>query len=830
MLLRVKKRSPTFFLTNAVNGCTFNCHNKGLAKKMKTIRLAFLLMLFSCLSCAYYNTFFNAKSYYRKAYNETRKNVSGNPGTVEISHYEKAIEKSLRLIDLYPESKYVDDALLIAGKSYYYQRDYHKARRKFLELKTNYPNSPYFVESRIWLAKTDIALGQFETATTELNNIIIEEKLNKYRSEVLYHMGKLHERNQDFDRAVLAYEDALLAGPGVLKQDIFFAAGADYDTLNQLDKAIVYYEKLKKLNPSPELQFEASFRIAKITKKQNRVDEAIRLFENLLGDEKYKKWIPNIELEIAECLHLKMKVDEAILAYQDIIQQHQKSEQAAQAYFKMGQLYETVKKEYDRALDAFQLVRTTSGRSVYADSADIKKRDLMRLQALRQVISMARRGENGEVIVADLEKAGTDSLLDHETSMTDSTALDSTEITGIDARDRDGTTGNVAGLPGEKSRGRVFPDAHDDIRSGLPPDSSAASGAKKIAENPELKTFRIEELDKNLLLLGELYLFRFHLPDSAANQYRRLTHEFPESPYAAQALFNLSYIAGIYDSDPNTADSLNRKLIADYPMTRFANVARTAFNLEPVLLKQDSIAMMIAEAENALDVLNDPWASMNIYSNVLHNGTDEETRSKVLYSMAWISEVRLDSVEMAAVFYDSLVHSCPQSPLAQKASLKMRALREPPASGGSGGSQDSTGAASAQAPSLSSGAAQEAASAGLDTVSIPSSGSRKETQDKAEAVPAGGIPAILALFYQKTGENNSTVQGVVVLSVSVDHTGKVIRAVVSRKSPRDAWNQAIEQAVEETHFQPGVRNGKPVATNITLTIPLNGKEELQEQE
>jgi len=92
----------------------------------------FLMILILLLSgCAYFNTFYNAKRYYKKAYHETLRNRTNNLTSSEKTNYGKAIEKASKLLRLYPESNYVDDALLLMGKAYYFQREYHQALRKF---------------------------------------------------------------------------------------------------------------------------------------------------------------------------------------------------------------------------------------------------------------------------------------------------------------------------------------------------------------------------------------------------------------------------------------------------------------------------------------------------------------------------------------------------------------------------------------------------------------------------------------------------------------------------------------------------------------------------
>ena len=128
-------------------------------KKYLMISLVFLLS-----GCAYFNIFYNAEHYYNQAVKPLE---SGSQVRVDL--LEKSIEKSSKILEFHAESKYVDDALILIGKSYMYLADYTKAIRKFNELITYYAESPYHDEAVYYLGNTyrlqgekEIAIGYFQ--------------------------------------------------------------------------------------------------------------------------------------------------------------------------------------------------------------------------------------------------------------------------------------------------------------------------------------------------------------------------------------------------------------------------------------------------------------------------------------------------------------------------------------------------------------------------------------------------------------------------------------------------------------------------------------------
>ena len=108
---------------------------------MKRYSIPFLTMLLLISGCVYYNTFFLAKKNFKEA--ESARKEAGQ----EIvkggasSKYQKTIEKASIILEFHPNSKYVDDALYLIGRSFYHQGQFSKAETKFRELLVTYPES-----------------------------------------------------------------------------------------------------------------------------------------------------------------------------------------------------------------------------------------------------------------------------------------------------------------------------------------------------------------------------------------------------------------------------------------------------------------------------------------------------------------------------------------------------------------------------------------------------------------------------------------------------------------------------------------------------------------
>jgi len=809
--------------------------------KKTTLKFIVLLVLLF-VSCAYFNTFYNAKQYYRKGYLETKKRRTSKPTSGERTNYTKAIDKALKLIEFYPKSKYVDDALMLLGKSYYFLGEYIKARRKFIELRTNYPRSGLRMEADLWLGKTYLALNQLDDAEREFRRLINRKVSKKIKGEAYFYLGKLYERNREFEKALHFYHKAVKESLGDKRAEVLFTIAADYDSLGDYEKSAEFFQRVLKANPSAELRFEAQVRYAEIKERQNDLDSAIHLLEKLLADEKNKQWIPELRLEIAYCLTLKGDINGAILAYEDIIQAHKKTKYSAEARYMLGKIFEENKKDYGRALEQFSQVRTEYRNSPYADSANVRKLDILRLQALRQVIDMAQKGKEGELAL-EAEKTPTDTLTDEKLyAMVDSATTDSARLHLLSRVGGKVFADSVRKKPNFSNRNETFSKVRETVfkrnqpqidwnvwvEDGIIPQGVdliqelkklrkrfKESEKSKMVINPELKTFRVEELDKNLLLLAELYLFRFSLPDSAINQYKQLITRFPNSPYAPQALYNLGYILRKMYNKPEASDSCYHNLIVKYPQSSFANAARELLGLPKVKTKEDSIRAFFEEGEKLLFEKNDPSEALKKYKLIWEKFPNSNLAPKALYSMGWIYEMKLDSSSMAMALYDSLIAQYPETVYAKKVREKVQAVKI----------EKSTKAKSKGKISTETKKIKQ---------KVPVEEGMKENQFKEPAKikdrlnetasPIGGIEAIQNRLVFPKGIDQKKLVSLVVLKIYVDADGQAKDLSMERSSGVKALDESILKIIRETKFKPAYREGKPVSSWVKLSIPLGQKE------
>ncbi len=682
---------------------------------MKKLFILLLVLIALVLSqCAYFNTFYNAKRYFRIGYLATQKNVSDQVSSQERSNYLKTIEKCAKILEFYPKSRYVDDALLLMGKAYFYLEEYVKASRKFEELTSNYPQSEFAIEAGLWHARALLEMQEFESAEDIMNDMAGKEIPSELKGDAFYYFGLFHQKRESYENAIDAFIKAAKTASKDLRIKALISLGETLDTTGVYLEAAEAYKNVLKYDPVDEVEFLSQYQYGRMLRKAGKPEEAIDIFERLLREQialsagnisnKNNSRIPNLRLQIAACLENQGNIEDAIVIYQDIPREFEKKPPAAKALYELGKIYEYYYGDYFRASDNYKQAQEESRNSVWADSAKVMQRDIERLEVLQRVILMSEGKTKGKSVVAGEEEIEEDTLTAQIIFDMMKKSLEADE----NNKKQKETLATIASKQFADSvalliedfeyqrmkRDNQLPESHEGegVNWALWYDSDIMPSFSQVefiedelavqrerykkfdlAENKELSTFNVEEKDKNLFFLAELYWFRFDLPDSAKVQYLKLINEFPKSEYASQAVYNLAYLQ--HQDNDAANDTSMQYLIKHYPQSQYANVARKWLDLPLKKTLQDSILELFHTAEAHLLEKDNVQDAIDKYETIYQNFPETDYAAKALYSIGWIYDHELHQPDTAMVIYDSLLTQFPQSVYAGRISAKLSKTR-----------------------------------------------------------------------------------------------------------------------------------------------------------
>jgi len=247
----------------------------------------------------YFNTYYNAQAVFEKG----RRGLQGNEGAVDRTAYvslfpapeqgsggksfKKAIEKSAKILREHPNSRFVNDALLLIGKSYFYQQNYVAAEQKFREVISLGEGGGD--EARFWVARTLSASGAYNEGIEHLQATLQREDLAEAWVPRLHLvLGQLYVRQGAWESAIRELEKGLESGADgrSLEARAHFLLGQLYETTGQYDKSVQHYRTAADQRPRYELAYAAQVSAIRVQGVHGDAEKALRRLSEMEGDDK----------------------------------------------------------------------------------------------------------------------------------------------------------------------------------------------------------------------------------------------------------------------------------------------------------------------------------------------------------------------------------------------------------------------------------------------------------------------------------------------------------------------------------------------------------------
>jgi TolA-binding protein len=594
--------------------------------------------IFAFQGCgAYFNTYYNTKKLYKEALEEQKRRAAdGKPTSTEIQKCDKAIEKASKLLQLHPKSRYVDDALLLIGECFFYKQDYLKAQRKFQELITIFPKSGLVPRAQLWLAKTNVELTDYAAAELVLKELQQREKKGELAHQAEYLLGEIYFRREQLPQAAKEFEAAARKlGDEKMRGAAYMRLGECCMALQQYDLAAAALRRASTIAKNDvDFKFHARLRYADALKNDRRLEEALTVLNGMLREFSTHRDLPLAKLEIADCTRLQGKIESAVKQYADIIQNHQRTEASAAAYFALGEIHERYTDDYNKAKESFDNVRRENARSDKVTEAGSRSKALGDLIKLKETIATLEKQREA------LAKGQADSL-------------------------------RLAGNAKETAS-----NASQRLISHVPRRARSAGVSQASATKSSDPNKIAAELAKSKILLAELFMFNFNRPDSAMREYLDVFEFFPQTEYAPQAMYSLAYLLGDAPATLSMRDSILQVLAFQYGNTPQGHGAKRRLGLVDTTAAAPTTPNLLRKAEEILIAQNDAQRAVQLYQEFLQRQPDSKLAAQSLYAMGWIYEHKLADNKQALAAYKKLIEDYPDSPMARQVRQKVAAVEQ----------------------------------------------------------------------------------------------------------------------------------------------------------
>jgi len=522
----------------------------------------------------YFNTYYNAKTIFDRTEEEILKKRTDLFAfrldaltSQQMNDLTKVIEKCSKILQFDKESSFFDDAIFLTGKAFYYQQEYARAQRKFLEL-LNFPESKFSLENKLWLAKTHLQLRNFDDGIKLLNEVQAEA-LQKDEEEIFTDASifkiSFYLFRQEYQTAVDECKNFL----NNLKNDetaalVFYQMGKIYNLLNDTENALNAFASVLKHSPTFEIEFESRLEYAKLLSETGKVNESEAVLNELLYQGKFKNQEDRILLELGQIYDTKNETDKAINIFMQIDSTYKQKPTAGFADLFLAKIYEYKIRDYDSSYKYYNKAASS------IINRDIKSQAASRNRIFDKFFSYKKN-------LADLNLQLT-YLTDNNKFIRDSVDYDIAYNQYLEeTKKKQEQAAQLGNFPSPQRPFQRDAEISQQKSQKQSADTSKLSNKKlslvelialgklKKPVRPKISVDSIGTLiSQNLYNIGNLFLTELEVPDSATFYFNEVINKYPNKPYKADALFAL----GTYyetNNQKEIADSIFKIIYENYP-------------------------------------------------------------------------------------------------------------------------------------------------------------------------------------------------------------------------------------------------------------------------
>ena len=592
---------------------------------------------------SYFNTFYNAE----RLFDEIEDELWDLPGTrytgrnflvvIHTPPQQKVklttvIEKCSKILQNSPGSSYVDDALVMIGKSYYYLGEYQRAERKFKELIEGDPGSGLVFEARLMLAYTYYKAGSTDLATettVTLGRNAREEGEDQIEAKARAILARLDMDAENYESAITHLKAAVeLEGNREQRATMYLTLGDLLDQKGDYEDAEDAYDEAASASGIYVNEYRGYLGAARMVAKQEDYDGALEELDELRSDDNYREFFGDIELEMGRVLVAGGDYESAIEMLNYVDTAYARTEVGAKSLFEKGRLYEEDLGWYDSAKVSYD-----KGRRAFPQ-AEITTEIVRRADYMARYFVLIRNEQEYDSLRTAL--------------------LNPVEST-------------------------------DSVEAVVDTASSQADSVSRKTSRPALSLDSVNVLlTNNRSDLGALFFTMINVLDSAKVWYSLVVEESPNSAAAPASFFALAQIYG-QDSTapPGFSDSLHRDIVRQFPGTEFAAESRRILGMPPGMSTTDPEESLYTSAEQRF--LNGSYQSaIEGYQAVVERYPESEFAPMAQYAIGYIYENSIGLTDSAVANYEKLIAMYPQSShatrvrprIAEVVAVRLAAARE----------------------------------------------------------------------------------------------------------------------------------------------------------
>jgi tetratricopeptide (TPR) repeat protein len=544
----------------------------------------------------------------------------------------QVIDKCSNILAFHSSSSLVDNALLLIGKSFFYQMDYLKAGRKFAELLAQFPNSSLALEAQLWYARSEEKLGNLDDAVRLSEATVLAAQThhdNEIESKAHHLLGVIYRRIKQTDKSISEYEKEIsISTDNGAKGDAQISLGDIYFADGQYKKAAEVYLRTENYTSDIYSNYYSKLQAAIAYREIGEQKEGLTLVNAMIDDFRNREYLAAIRFERANDYAASGRRDDAINEYIIVDTSYVRTDYAVRSAYKLGLIFEKELGLYHRALKYYSEVNTAAGPSVVTDG----HRKFIAFTRYFDARHRLKKADSLLVIINDTTRKSI-----HDTLNT---------ITADSTHPKAGRLDSLL--------------VNTKIDSLKPKNAVLDTTRRKsvqVAALPALPSSDSLRILKSIAAheLGDIFYSELVEPDSAFYWYNQSLSWNYDRIYSPRILYILAELSRTNPEKKFPApEEYHSRLDHDFPESIYAEEARRFLRKTSSAVKTDTALEYYAQSEKQIDAKHYEKA-IGTLRFIIQSFPKSPFAAKSEYAIGWIMENNLAQPESAMVQYKRVV-------------------------------------------------------------------------------------------------------------------------------------------------------------------------------
>jgi len=603
---------------------------------------------------AYFNTFYNAKVYFKEAqemYNaeEDKSQMIARTRTM----LNKAARQAELVIDKFPNSSFVDDAMFYYSICHFQLGRFENALQQLQTLTLRYPDSPYYYEARLWISRCYFEMNQKAIAYDLLEQFMTNPRNSAYFSDAYNLMGQLALQESDSAKALDAFLLAAdYASEKGMRCNMFLEAINILLTKGRYDEALRYTDRAMRNIRFDEQRARTYLAYIRVYHHRGEYDKSEEYVDTALKDARIAKYWGDVINEEATIYFKTGQTGKAVTRLRYIVddpenayRNNRDSHAWARAAYRLGRYYLYENAMIDSA--EFYFGRAQTRRRQVREGV-LANEFILTINQLKNVYNTMNNFKNKFPALADTALAFYHVLSDSALAELNKEALLLTDTLALDSTRTDSLLRSIA-KPEYKRH-----------RQTLSQYKEAANG-----------------YTQSLFSLAGILLFDLHMPDSTLRIYERVSREFTFTPFIPQALYSQAYLWEHELNNKTKADSIKSYITDHFPES---DISFHIINRIP----RDSLVYL--ENQRKIYDIETQYIDQGKYAEAIDTlkillqdeNMDDKNHAHIAYKIAWLYDHELSKTrqvkDSTLVYYHLVRDRHPDSPFTSRTVLRIAAI------------------------------------------------------------------------------------------------------------------------------------------------------------